>query len=73
MQEKIRLFVRGNKRYEKFYRCYSDMANIRYILKCPITLELLSNPVLSEDGHTYEKRSIQRWIEENSTSSFTCW
>ena len=29
---------------------------------CPITLNVMKNPVLAADGHTYEKKAISRWF-----------
>jgi hypothetical protein len=38
---------------------------------CPITQELLREPVIAEDGHTYEKEAIQNWLSKNQTSPLT--
>jgi hypothetical protein len=40
-------------------------------LLCPITLELFRDPVLAEDGHTYERQAIVEWIEKNGRSPLT--
>lgn len=40
-------------------------------LHCPISQEIMKNPVLAKDGHTYEKEVIMDWISRNSTSPFT--
>jgi serine/threonine protein kinase len=40
-------------------------------LICPITLELFRNPVLAQDGHTYEREAIENWIRTNGTSPLT--
>jgi len=29
---------------------------------CPITLNLMENPVIAADGHTYEKSAIEDWF-----------
>eukprot|EP00438_Fugacium_kawagutii_P010032 Skav212664 [mRNA] locus=scaffold1227:497626:497859:+ [translate_table: standard] len=35
---------------------------LRQILQCPITRELMVDPVLAADGYTYERQSIlQHW------------
>ncbi|PWA79276.1 plant U-box 8 [Artemisia annua] len=31
--------------------------------KCPISLELMSEPVIISSGHTFDRRSIQRWLD----------
>lgn len=38
---------------------------------CPITLEPFVEPVVAQDGHTYEKAAIQKWLEKNNTSPLT--
>ncbi|CAF1033471.1 unnamed protein product [Adineta steineri] len=40
-------------------------------LRCPITLELFIDPVLAEDGQTYERSAIIQWIQQHGTSPFT--
>lgn len=32
-------------------------------LECPITHELMSDPVVAADGHTYERAAIQRSLD----------
>jgi len=38
---------------------------------CPITREIFSEPVLTEDGHTFERAAIELWLNSNDTSPFT--
>jgi serine/threonine protein kinase len=40
-------------------------------LLCPITLELFNDPVLAQDGHTYEREAIIEWIQKNGRSPIT--
>lgn len=40
-------------------------------LCCPITLEPFDDPVVAEDGFTYEKTAIAVWISKNGTSPST--
>jgi hypothetical protein len=47
------------------------MATPSESLLCPITLELFRDPVLAQDGHTYEKEAIEDWIRKNGTSPKT--
>jgi hypothetical protein len=35
---------------------------------CPITHQLMVDPVLASDGHTYEREAINKWLEKNNTS-----
>lgn len=38
---------------------------------CPITCELLFDPVILADGHTYERWAITEWLEDHDTSPVT--
>eukprot|EP00038_Savillea_parva_P027084 m.57504 g.57504 ORF g.57504 m.57504 type:complete len:752 (-) comp7767_c1_seq1:69-2324(-) len=38
---------------------------------CPITRELMTRPVFTSDGHTYERLAIIRWLQAHSTSPST--
>ena len=39
--------------------------------KCPITQETFEDPVIGEDGHTYERKAIINWLTKKPTSPFT--
>merc|ERR1711871_1351969 len=39
--------------------------------KCPISMELMSDPVTCVDGHSYERAAITTWLETNDTSPRT--
>ena len=41
---------------------------IRDEFLCPITYELMREPVVAMDGHTYEKSAIDKWLKSNQTS-----
>lgn len=47
------------------------MENIPNEFRCPISMELMTDPVLCEDGQTYDRRSIQEWLERSQTSPLT--
>ena len=38
---------------------------------CPITRELMHDPVFASDGHTYERKAIAAWLENHDTSPMT--
>jgi serine/threonine protein kinase len=38
---------------------------------CPVTGEVLVDPVLAGDGHTYERRAIQEWLRRSGQSPVT--
>ena len=35
---------------------------------CPISFKLMVDPVVAQDGHTYERTEIETWLQKNSTS-----
>ena len=39
-----------------------DNASIPNECFCPITHEIMEDPVISQDGHTYERSAIQQWF-----------
>ena len=36
---------------------------------CPITQELMQDPVICADGHTYEREAIERWLQSGNKRS----
>lgn len=40
-------------------------------LCCPISMELMTDPVIAADGHTYERKEITAWFQNNRTSPKT--
>jgi hypothetical protein len=38
---------------------------------CPITTDIMTDPVLCSDGHVYEKTAIQQWLSAHNTSPIT--
>jgi WD40 repeat protein len=40
-------------------------------LRCPISGNLMEEPVIAEDGHTYDKKSLQRYLQANQVSPVT--
>lgn len=40
-------------------------------LRCPITLEVMHDPVIAGDGHSYERDAIERWLATHRTSPLT--
>eukprot|EP00471_Norrisiella_sphaerica_P003042 CAMPEP_0184484944 /NCGR_PEP_ID=MMETSP0113_2-20130426/6605_1 /TAXON_ID=91329 /ORGANISM="Norrisiella sphaerica, Strain BC52" /LENGTH=176 /DNA_ID=CAMNT_0026866173 /DNA_START=331 /DNA_END=861 /DNA_ORIENTATION=- len=47
----------------------SSVSNIN--LRCPITLDIMKDPVVCADGHTYEREAIQMWLKKNARSPQT--
>lgn len=40
-------------------------------LNCPITNQLMRDPVIGSDGYTYERSAIVEWLQRNPTSPIT--
>lgn len=38
---------------------------------CPLTKRLMKDPVVDNDGHTYEREAIERWLRAQSSSPIT--
>jgi hypothetical protein len=38
-------------------------------LSCPICFKLMTDPVMAEDGHTYERQAIEQWIDKCITGT----
>jgi hypothetical protein len=36
---------------------------------CPITQDIMEDPVITEDGHTYERSAIQEWLNRGKRTS----
>mmetsp|Transcript_45561 Transcript_45561/g.53348 ORF Transcript_45561/g.53348 Transcript_45561/m.53348 type:complete len:344 (-) Transcript_45561:300-1331(-) len=51
--------------YDKYVESISPSRE----LVCPITQELLRDPVVAEDGHTYERTSMLRWFSMGRSRS----
>ena len=40
-------------------------------LLCPITQDIMLNPVETSDGHVYERQYIEDWLRDHDTSPMT--
>jgi AAA+ superfamily predicted ATPase len=38
-------------------------------LSCPICLKLMTDPVVAEDGQTYQRQAIEQWINKCITGT----
>lgn len=45
--------------------------NVLSAFKCPITHEIMTEPVFLSDGHTYERTAIEQWLQNHNTSPMT--
>uniref|UniRef100_A0A7S2UD61 U-box domain-containing protein n=1 Tax=Attheya septentrionalis TaxID=420275 RepID=A0A7S2UD61_9STRA len=48
-----------------------DLSKGQEALLCPITREIMTDPVICCDGHTYEREAITQWLRSNSRSPKT--
>ena len=39
--------------------------------RCPITHQILLEPIVASDSHIYEKTAFEKWIKDNNISPFT--
>ena len=49
----------------------TDRAQVPPHLACPITQELMRDPVIAADGATYERQAITQWLRRNKGSPLT--
>ncbi|MDP1574614.1 MAG: U-box domain-containing protein [Coxiellaceae bacterium] len=47
----------------------TDQAPAEFL--CPITKKIIQDPVVAQDGYTYERAAIQEWFSKNDTSHVT--
>jgi hypothetical protein len=40
-------------------------------LRCPITQTIMIDPVFTSNGHTYERKAIERWLKKKLTDPLT--
>jgi hypothetical protein len=38
---------------------------------CPISFEIMTDPVICSDGHSYERVFIEEWLQESEVSPMT--
>ena len=46
-------------------------ADLQPFLKCPISHEIMVDPIVGEDGQTYERKELARWLHVKNTSPMT--
>ena len=50
---------------------YIESKNYPKDLCCPISLNLMVDPVIIDDCHTYDRENIKKWLEINRRSPIT--
>lgn len=48
-----------------------SLENIREDLECPISTEIIKNPIITPDGFTYEKQELKNWIKIHGNEPIT--
>jgi hypothetical protein len=43
-------------------------SSIHYSFICPITQQIMEDPVIIQDGNTFERAAITKWLSKNNTS-----
>lgn len=51
------------------FKIFQTESNIPLELLCPITNDVMTSPVIADDGFTYEKSSILEWFNKGKTTS----
>ena len=49
----------------------ADLQPLQPFLQCPISHEIMVDPVVAADGHTYEREALARWLSEKNSSPLT--
>jgi hypothetical protein len=49
----------------------ADFAKVPDEFRCPVTCEVMADPVMCADGFTYERAAIERWLGSHVTSPKT--
>lgn len=48
-----------------------ETSNLEYDISCPITFQIFKDPVVAEDGLTYEREAIEEWFKSHDKSPGT--
>jgi len=46
-----------------------QLMNVPKDFVCPITLEIMENPVIAADGHSYERTALENWLKNGTKTS----
>jgi serine/threonine protein kinase len=52
-------------------KLHTNMENIPHEFNCPITQDIMKDPVILADGHTYEREFIVNWLKKSNRSPLT--
>jgi hypothetical protein len=54
-----------------YFETESNVENFPVYFKCPISWEKMEDPVITMEGHSYERWAIERWLYDKQTSPIT--
>jgi len=63
LQHKIQV-IRAHPSFQQYRKQFER-------LLCPITLQIMHDPVMAGDGHTYQRQAITQWFKKSHTSPLT--
>eukprot|EP00210_Caulerpa_lentillifera_P006978 g6673.t1 len=49
----------------------SLQAELNHCICCPITMDVMKDPVIAADGYTYERKTIEQWLRQKKESPVT--
>ena len=49
----------------------TTVEHVPYEFRCPIGMEVMKDPVVCEDGHSYDRENIMNWLDRSQTSPMT--
>ena len=70
-QERLESSLADHRTELRRLRSVLSQREIPDALTCPITLEIMQEPVIAHDGFTYERCAIESWLSSHRTSPKT--
>jgi hypothetical protein len=58
-----------NSMAKRNFQEFVEWGEIPSSFKCPLSRILMVEPMIDEDGHSYEKNAIETWLDENDSIS----
>ena len=53
------------------YQQQGKVSDYQQYFSCPITQEVMKDPVVAKDGFTYERSAVTQWVAKHGTSPMT--
>jgi len=71
MEKLILDIMNYNKKIIDYLDVESGSESMPNYFKCPISWEKMDNPVITNEGHSYEKWALDKWLNNQNTSPVT--